>query len=61
MTLEAKLAEIQGILTPEHFPSEAAVSHEVLEALRERRRLEKARRAIPSAWRDIFKGGECRQ
>lgn len=61
MTLEAKLKEIRGRFTPEHFSSEAAVSHEVLEDLRHRRRLEKARRAISSAWRDIFMGGECHQ
>ena len=36
MTLEAKLTEIQGRLTPEHFPSEAAVSQGiVLPILRE--------------------------
>ena len=36
MTLEAKLAEIQGRLTPEHFPGEAAVSQGiVLPILRE--------------------------
>ena len=36
MVLEAKLAKIQGILTPEHFPSEAAVSQGiVLPILRE--------------------------